>query len=397
VGESLSRFPGLSGGSRASRMGAIALVTAVMAVALVGSAHAQQPPVGLGTAESFAVLAGSAVTNTGPSVVNGDLGVHPGTSVSGFPPGTVNGTIHAADAVAAQAQSDLTTAYNDAAGRTPAADLPFGDIGGLIFTPGVYRRSSSLLLTGDVALDAQGDPNAVFIFQVGSTLTTASSSRVLLRNGAQACNVFWQIGSSATLGTNTSFKGNILALSSITMNTGATLVEGRALARNGAVTLDTNTITRARCATPPPGGTTPPPDGTTPPPGGTTPPPGGTTPPPGGFPPPAAAGSALFTTLPRSVSRTVLRRGTTRCVRRAFRAFVTGVNISRVTFTLNGRRVGTLSGRPPFEVAVRANRPTNVLRARVTFTDATRPVTLTMRFRACGVVRRGRPGRGFTG
>jgi hypothetical protein len=218
-----------------------------MVVVLHGStADAAGPaPVGLGTADDFAVLGGSAVTNTGPTTVNGDLGVSPGTAVSGFPPGTVNGTIHAADAVAAQAQSDLTTAYNDAAGRTGAGTVS-GDLGGQTLTPGVYNSASSLGLTGTLTLDAQGDGNAVFIFQAGSTLTTASASRVSLIGGAEPCNVFWQVGSSATLGTNSVFTGTVLALTSITMTTGAT-IDGRTLARNGATTLDTNTITRALC------------------------------------------------------------------------------------------------------------------------------------------------------
>ena len=194
----------------------------LLLLACTATAQAAQPPVGLGTAGSFAVLGGSTVTNTGPSVITGDLGVSPGTAITGLPPGTVNGTVHAADAVAAQAQSDVTTAYNDAAGRIPAVVVP-GDLGGLLLTPGVYKQSSSLLLTGSATLDAQGDPSAVFIFQVGSTLTTASSSRVLLAGGAQSCNVFWQIGSSATIGTGTAFVGNIFALQSITMTTGATL------------------------------------------------------------------------------------------------------------------------------------------------------------------------------
>jgi Ice-binding-like len=137
------------------------------------------------------------VTNTGPSTVNGDLGVSPGTAVTGFPPGTVNGNLHAADAVAGQAQLDLTTAYNDAAGRTPPAAVT-ADLGGQRLTSGVYNSATSLGLTGALTLDAQGDPNAVFVFQAGSTLTTASGSHVNLVNGAQACNVFWQIGSSAT-------------------------------------------------------------------------------------------------------------------------------------------------------------------------------------------------------
>ena len=181
------------------------------------------------------------------TVVNGDLGVSPGSAVTGFPPGVVNGTIHAADATAAGAQVDLTAAYIDAATRTPTGALPPA-IGGLTFTEGVYNAPAAVGLTGTVTLDAQGDPNAVFIFQIGSALTTASGSTVDLINGANPCNVFWQIGSSATLGTGSTFAGNILALTSITVTTGVT-VNGRALARNGAVTLDSNLINRpADCA-----------------------------------------------------------------------------------------------------------------------------------------------------
>lgn len=240
------RFVGGAGATLRS-MGLLVLALPV-ALALAGSAQAQAP-VGLGTADSFGVLGGSTVTNTGPTVVNGDLGVSPGTAVTGFPPGTVNGTIHAADAVAAQAQSDVTTAYNDAAGRACNRVLTGQDLGGQTLTSGVYCFSSSAGLTGTVMLNAQGDPNAVFIFQIGSTLTTASGSNVNLINGAQSCNVFWQVGSSATLGTTTRFRGTIFALTSITANTGAT-VAGRLLARNGAATLDSNTVTRARCAAP---------------------------------------------------------------------------------------------------------------------------------------------------
>jgi Ice-binding-like len=225
----------------------VALVAVMTALVLRQSyARAATAPVNLGTAGNFAVLGGQTVTNTGPSVITGDLGVSPASAVTGFPPGTVFGTIHAADAVAAQAQVDLTAAYNDAAGRAPATALP-GDIGGMTLTPGVYNASSSLGITGTVTLDGQGDPNAVFIIQVGSALTTASGSVVNLINGAQACNVFWQVGSSATLGTGSTFSGNILALTSITATTGAN-VNGRLLARNGAVTLDTNVVSRADCA-----------------------------------------------------------------------------------------------------------------------------------------------------
>jgi hypothetical protein len=218
----------------------------MLAVAPV--AFGAQATVGLGTASSFAVLAGSTVTNTGPSVISGNVGLDPGSAVTGFPPGIVNaGTIHITDAVALQAQSDLTTAYNDAAGRSSTSTIS-SDLAGRTLTSGVYSSASSLGLSGDLTLDAQGDPNAVFIFQAGSTLTAGSSSHVTLTGGAQACNVFWQVGSSATIGTGSQFVGNILALTSISMTTGATL-DGSVLARNGAVTLDTNTITRATCAT----------------------------------------------------------------------------------------------------------------------------------------------------
>ena len=202
----------------------------------------------LGTAEGFAILAGSTVTNTGPSIITGNVGVSPGTAVVGFPPGTVvTGTIHAADPVAAQAQSDVTVAYNDLAGRASNFNLTGQDLGGLTLTPGVYTFASSAQLTGTLTLDAQGDPNAEFVFQIGSTLTTASNSFVILINGADSCNVFYQVGSSATLGTNTTFEGNILALASVTLNTGASILNGRALAQTGAVTLDSNAVSVDGC------------------------------------------------------------------------------------------------------------------------------------------------------
>ena len=176
----------------------------------------------------------------------------PGTAVTGFPPGTVsNGTIHSADGVAAGAQSDLTTAYNDAAGRSPTANVPGFISAGQTLAPGVYKASSSLDVGGSLTLDGGGDPNAVFIFQAPSTLVTDSASSVILTNDAQACNVFWQVGSSATLGTNSAFTGSILALTSISVDTGDTIA-GRALARNGAVTLDDDTITSPTCVTTPP-------------------------------------------------------------------------------------------------------------------------------------------------
>jgi Ice-binding-like/PEP-CTERM motif len=198
--------------------------------------------VDLGTADPFGVLAGSAVTNTGSSIINGDVGVWPSGAITGFPPGIVNGTTYMAGAVAMQAQTDLTTAYNFAAGQACDMSLTGQNLGGLTLTPGVYCFSSSADLTGALTLDAQGNPNAVFLFQIGSTLTTASASSVLFTNGGQGGSVFWQIGSSATLGTDTSFAGDILALTSITLNTGASIPCGRALAQNGAVTMDTNAI-----------------------------------------------------------------------------------------------------------------------------------------------------------
>lgn len=206
----------------------------------------------LGTAADFAVLGGSTVTNTGATVVNGELGVSPGSSVTGFPPGIVMppGTIHLADGVAGQAQTDLTTAYNGITGMPALVDLTGTDLGGLTLTPSVYGFTSSATLTGTLTLDAQGDPNAIFIFKIGSSLTTASNSSVLVINGGSDCNVFWQVGSSATLGTTSTLAGNILALTSITLNTGAGL-SGRALARNGAVTLDGNSVAICPSAGPP--------------------------------------------------------------------------------------------------------------------------------------------------
>jgi len=231
---------------------AITLVLSMVAVGQPAFA-AGPPPVGLGTADSFAVLAGTpAITNTGPTTITGDVGISPAAAVTGFPPGTVNGTIHAADAVALQAQSDLTIAYNDAAGRTPATTVAGGTLGGLTLVGGTYSAGGATLdLTGTLTLDAENDPSSTWIFQATSDLVTASSSAVTFINGGQACNVFWQVTSSATLGSGSSFAGTILALTSITMADGVTL-DGRALARNGEVTMINDTITRASCAAPAP-------------------------------------------------------------------------------------------------------------------------------------------------
>jgi hypothetical protein len=181
------------------------------------------------------------VTNTGVTLIGGDLGVSPGTAITGFPPGSATGTTHSADAVALQAKLDLVTAYDDAAGRAGGGALA-GDIGGQTLTPGVYTSTSSLgIASGFLTLDAQGDPSKTFIFQIASTLITGAGNQIILIGGAQAQCIFWQVGSSATLGTNSIFKGTIAALTSISVTTGAT-VDGRTLARNGAVTLDANTI-----------------------------------------------------------------------------------------------------------------------------------------------------------
>jgi hypothetical protein len=227
-------------------VGLAAITSALLLVGLLSvpsRAYAAEAPVNLGTAGTYSVLAGSTVTNTGATTtLSGDIGVSPGTAITGFPPGTVYGLKHAADAAAVQAQADLTTAYNYAAGRTPTATVPT-DLGGTTRVPGVYNSGSGTFgITGTVTLDGQGDPNAVFIFKMASTLITAASSNVILTNGTQASNVFWQVGSSATLGGGSTVRGTILALTSITVTTGAAIY-GRALARNGAVTLDTNTLT----------------------------------------------------------------------------------------------------------------------------------------------------------
>jgi Ice-binding-like len=198
----------------------------------------------LGSDDSFAVLAAATVTNSGPTLISGNLGVSPGTAVTGFGAGTgtvTNGAIHAADPTAAQAQVDLTAAYNNAAGRANPVAVA-ADIGGMVITPGLYKAPVSLAITGNVTLDGQNDPNSVFIFQAASTLITAVNSSVTLINGASACNVFWQVGSSATLNTSSLFNGNILAQASISLGTGAT-VNGRLLARAGAITLLSNTVT----------------------------------------------------------------------------------------------------------------------------------------------------------
>jgi hypothetical protein len=230
-------------GRRTLRVGLVllsSLSTLIFASSALGATS-----VGLGKAASFSVLGGSTITNTGQTTMFGDLGLAPGSSVTGAP--VVLGAEHVDDAVANEAKIALTTAATTAANE--ASNGSAGeDLAGHAFLPGVYTASSSLLLSsGSVTLNAQGDPNAVFIFQIGSTLTTGSDTSVSLINGAQACNVFWQVGSSATLGTGTHFVGTIMAADSITANTGAT-IHGRLLAQTAAVTLENNTITTSTCA-----------------------------------------------------------------------------------------------------------------------------------------------------
>ena len=220
-------------------------------LAMPNTVLAADATVNLGTSAEFAVLAGTTITNTGPTSIGGDvggnIGVSPGSEITGITPDMLsNGTIHTADAVALQAQADLVIAYKDAASRAVTKDMTGQNLGGMTLTPGVYSFSSAADLTGTLVLDAKGDPDGVFIFQIASTLITAPSSVVSLVNSARFCRIFWQVGSSATLGTNSDFVGHIFALTSIAAQTGAS-VQGQLLARNGAITLDTNAITNGVC------------------------------------------------------------------------------------------------------------------------------------------------------
>jgi hypothetical protein len=225
----------------------VGLLSGVLLVSLSSSdAFAAATAVNLGSATPYAVVAGSTITNTGPTVINGDVGLSPGTSITGFPPGLVNGTTDAADATSLAAQTSSTAAFGVAAGETPFATVAGGTLGGNTYAPGIYN-AGALALTGSVTLNAGGNAAAVFIFQSGSTLVTATSSSVVLEGGAQACNVFWTVDSSATLGTTTDFAGTILAQTSITMDTGAS-ISGRLFAQTGAVTLDDNAISLSTCA-----------------------------------------------------------------------------------------------------------------------------------------------------
>jgi type VI secretion system secreted protein VgrG len=203
------------------------------------------------TAANFGVLGASTVTNTGPSVINGDLGLYSGLSITGFPPGIVNGTTYDGDDHAMAAQADALAAYNALAGMAPDDNLTGQDLGGLLLLPGIYKFDDSAGLTGALTLNFQGLSNQVFVFQIGSTLTTASASSVLLINPGADDRVYWQVGSSATLGTTTAFYGTIIADQSITLTTGATIDCGNVLALNAAVTMDTNTVSVDTCSTVP--------------------------------------------------------------------------------------------------------------------------------------------------
>jgi hypothetical protein len=385
--------------------GRVALIgiAVCLVFALIPVGIAQAAPVNLATAQPFVVLSGAGVTNTGPSVLNGDLGVSPGTSLSGFgAPAVVNGAIHANDGVAAQAQADLTTAYNVAAGQaiSPGNELTGQNLGGLTLTPGAYGFSSSAELTGQLTLDAQGDPNAQFVFVIGTTLITESASSVILTNGAAPCNVYWKVGSSATFGSGTAFEGNVLALESISMNSGVTFL-GRALARNGEVTLINDVLTAPQCSTgSTPGGetetgggggtTTTTPVATTPvatTPVGATP--VGTSPvmpakktpkaprAPAG---PTGGGSATLVHGPTNGTGVQVKVG--------------GKRIKQVTITVNGVRVGG----HPRGVRVPTTPGVHTVVAKVTFEGTTPPKTLRYTFRVPTPVLHPHPGPSqFTG
>jgi hypothetical protein len=354
--------------------GRVALIgVAVCLVFVAVPIAAKASPVNLATTQPFVVLSGAGVTNTGPSVLNGDLGVSPGTSLTGFSaPAVVNGATHDNDAVAAQAQSDLTTAYNVAAGQPvpPGNDLTGTNLGGRTLDPGAYGFSSSAELTGQLTLDAHGDPNAQFVFVIGTTLTTESASSVILTNGASPCNVFWKVGSSATFGTTTAFEGNVFALASISVNNGVTVL-GRLLARSGEVTLINDVLTAPQCATEtattPTGSSTATGGG-----GSTTPTPVATT----GAKKPKKGGKGKAAAVKTGGGTATLSRGKTTAA--GATATVNGKKIQNVSFTVNGVKVGAAGART---VHVAMTPGVHNVVAHVTFKGSTKPRTLRFSFR----------------
>jgi hypothetical protein len=372
---------------RRARRAGLALAVGAAFAAVPVTAQASQ--VDLGTAGTFVALGGSTVTNTGPSVLNGDLGVAPGTALVGFGlPAVVNGATHANDGVAKQAKLDLTTAYNVAAGQpvAPANDLTGTNLGNRKLTAGAYRFTSSAQLTGALTLDAQGDPNAQFVFEIASTLTTASASSVVMVNGASPCNVYWQVGSSATLDTTTAFQGNLMALASISLNNGATVL-GRLLARTGQISLINNVLNRGGCSTG--SGSTPGGTGTD---GGSSAPGSRTT-------LGTHNGTATLRRNPRTGTPGSATPGSPNASCTAgFSARVRGHLIKRVVFRLDGRHIRSVT-KSPFQVYVLAAPGKHRVTARVTFKDATRAKNLSLPYRACAAAERN-PRRGpsqFTG
>jgi Ice-binding-like len=364
----------------------IAGIILAFALALSAAPAAVAAPVDLATASPFVVLGGTTVTNTEASVLNGDLGVSPGKALVGFGlPAVVNGATHEGDAVAAQAQSDLTNAYDVAAEQpvAPFDDLSGTDLGSRKLGPGAYRYTSGALLTGALTLDAEGDPDAQFVFLIGSDLTTASASSVVLVNGASPCNVFWQVGSSADLGTTTAFQGNLMALTSISLKKEATVV-GRMLARNGQVSLIDNVLTAPLCQTEL--GNSPAREFS----GGSSI--GGGSSSQGASAAPVAAspaGSTPGTSGPRrtvrkptSEGRANVRSTPREACTEGFRAVVSGRLIQRVVFSLDGKAIGSRTG-SPFAMSIRAAPGAHQVRVRITFKDSTRAKTMTLPYRAC--------------
>jgi hypothetical protein len=354
---------------RRARLAGVALAATLAFAAL--PVVAQASAVNLGTVSPFVVLAGSTATNEGTSVLNGDLGLSPGTSLTGFNEAVVNGVTHENDAVAAQGQSDLTTAYNVAAGQpiSPGNDMTGIDLGSKKLTPGAYGFSTSAQLTGQLTLDAEGDPNAQFVFVIGSTLTTASASSVVLVNGASPCNVYWKVGSSATLGSTTSFAGNLMSLASISVNNGVTVV-GRLLAREGAVTLINDVLSTPNCST----GSTPTPSGPSP----TATTPIATTPARG-----KGGGGEKADGKGRPGSKPAVGKGTAtlgrgRTTAAGTRATVHGREIASVVFTDNGKRIPNTS---KTQANVPATPGTHVVVAHVKFKDRTKSQTETVTIR----------------